>query len=316
MNLEFVVFENTLEHHLARVSLTNTIYKNHVYTAEQTMAEMAGFQPDEQALMELVFVDGRCVATFEAIPFESPLANHAFFLDLIVHPDFSRNGIGSQAIRRIERHCSKWGGMLEVQIRENWDAHQVFYAKHSFVPIEPTLWLALEPQHFSSDIRLEPRLLTQGITLQTWAELADSKTHQVTLLEFRNSLAAEFNPSFSTKILSQTYFDREVLGAFGFKPEFCWIAWQNHQIVGALLCTGYANDPTFFFEFGGVAPELRRTGIATALVVRAIQAAKTNNFSMIEVHLDPLNVGTLPLLERLGFSRQPGYVYFRKFLEP
>jgi GNAT superfamily N-acetyltransferase len=315
MNLEFVAFQNTLEHHQARVALTNTMYQNHVYTAEQGLAEMAGSEATSGSCIELVFVDGRCVATFEAVLYETPLAERAFFLDLIVHPDYIRKGIGSLAIKRLENFCGS--GMLEVQIREDWAAHQAFYTKHFFRGEPPTLWLAFNPQEFDASMfsDLEARVLAHGIQIETWTDYIKTTESRTELLALRNSFASEFNPSFPPKVLNQAYFDNEVLGAYAFKPEYGWVAVQNNQLVGILLCTGYDGDPTFFFEFGGVTTSVRRSGIASLLVLNAIKAARVGDFQTIEVHLDPKNLGTLPMLERFGFTRQPGYVYFRKFIE-
>ncbi len=312
MKLEFVTFQHSsLEHHQARVDLTNMMYKNHVYTAEQSLAEMAGFIPNEQSLMELVFHDGRCVAAFEANPFQSDLAGQAFFLDIIVHPEFVRQGIGTQAVQRIEQHCAKWDGLLEVQIREDWQAHLEFYGDNGFI-LEPAfLWFAFELQ---IEVLSGSFGLANDLYLQTWAEFQDTIVHRTEILEFRNSLAMEFAPSMPTKILSQQYFDTEVLGAFAFNPEFFWVALYNNKIVGTLLCTGYTDDPTFFFEFGGIAVEHRRSGLAIALIIRAMGTAKQHGFQLIEAHVDPKNIGAARLLEKLGFTRRPGYMLARKKL--
>jgi GNAT superfamily N-acetyltransferase len=312
MNPEFVTFKNTFEHHQIRAELTNTLYKNHLYTAEQGVSEMEDAQPDPRVLMEMVRLNGRWAACFEAVPFDSEEFDLAFFIDLIVHPDLCRQGLGTKALERIEAHCRSFEqpAMLEVQVRENWAAHLNFYLKHGFAAQPATLWYALNPQEYTGASRVP-----DGIRIENWAT-CQSKISPTDLLALRNGFARESFPSFpnTQKPWTPEFFQQEVLGAHHFKPEHLFVALEQHQLVGVLLCTGYDQDPTFFLEFGGVALSARRKGIATALMQHAIAVAKQQSFTMLEVHLDAQNNAVQAVFEHLGFTRQPGYVCCRKFV--
>ena len=157
LQLEFVRVQ-TKEHYQAVADLTNTLYDNHVYSAEQGLHESANKNPPASFLYQLAFLKGQPVAFFECSEFE----NKKFWLEIVVHPDFQRQGIGSRLMLEAQKHVQEFEGtQLEAQIRDDWAAHHAFYAKHGFY--SSTAWIKwwLQPENFRCSSNVEVKSLAE-----------------------------------------------------------------------------------------------------------------------------------------------------------
>ncbi len=300
MKLEFVQVK-TKEHFQAIADLTNTLYNNHVYSAEQGLHESANANPPASFLFQLAYIDTRAVAFFEC----SEPEPGRFWLEILVHPDFQRQGIGSRLMLEGLAHIQKFSGThVEAQIRSDWAAHDNFYAKHGFE--RSTAWVKwwLKPDNFVVGNKTEVKSL---------AEL-EQPIDQIALLELINELRFAANQSEPSKTYTIEMLNRDVFGAIWFRPERFWVVFDQQNLVAASWVAGFKNDPTLFLEFLGVRTFARSKGIGTAFVTKMVEACQQDNFEGIEAHVHPDETVTNTFLEHRGFERRPGYLLVKKNL--
>ncbi len=299
MKLEFVQVQ-TKEHFQAAANLTNTLYDNHVYTVEQSLHEVANAIPPANFLHQLVYVDARAVAYIECSEFEAG----RFWLDILVHPDFQRQGIGSRLMLEGLNHIQKFSGThVEAQIRSDWAAHANFYAKHGFE--RSTAWVKwwLKPDSFVHTNQAEIKNLTE----------LEQPIDNTALLELINELRFAANQSEPSKQFTPEMLQRE-FGSIWFNPKSFWLAFDQQNLVGASWVAGFKNDPTLFLEFLGVRTSARSKGIGSAFVAKMVKVCQQYNFEGIEAHSHPEETNTHTFLEHRGFEQRPGYLLVKKSL--
>jgi GNAT superfamily N-acetyltransferase len=314
VQLEFIPIK-TKVHLQEKATLTNTLYDNHVYTTEQSLHEASQcttteIQPEDSLevvntnspasfLDQLVYIEARAVAYIECSEFEPG----CFWLDILVHPDFQRQGIGSRLMLEGLAHIQKfYGTHVEAQIRSDWAAHDKFYAKHGFE--RSTAWVKwwLMPGSF---------VHTNQAEIKNLIEL-EQPIDNTALLELINELRFAANQSEPSKTYTLEMLNRDVFGAIWFNPERFWVVFDQQNLVAASWVAGFKNDPTLFLEFLGVRASARSKGIGSAFVAKMVEVCQQHNFEGIEAHSHPEEINTHSFLEHRGFERRPGYLLVKK----
>jgi ribosomal protein S18 acetylase RimI-like enzyme len=315
MQLEFIRVQ-TKEHLQNKADLTNTLYENHVYTAEQSLHEASQCATTElqsensleivnsnspaSFLDQLVYIDARAVGYIECSEFEAG----RFWLDILVHPDFQRQGIGSRLMLEGLNHIQKFSGThVEAQIRSDWVAHNNFYAKHGFE--RSTAWVKwwLKPDSFVHSDRAEIKNLTE----------LEQPIDNTALLELINELRFAANQSEPSKPFTLAMLQQE-FGSIWFNPERFWVAFDQQNLVAVSWVAGYENDPAMFLQFLGVRASARSRGIGSAFVAKMVEVCQRDNFEGVEAHTHPDETSTNTFLEHRGFERCPGYLLVKKSL--
>jgi GNAT superfamily N-acetyltransferase len=316
MQLELIRVQ-TKEHLRSKADLTNTLYDNHIYTLEQSLHEASQCTSSEHQsedvlevvnanapvsfLEQLVYIEARAVAYIECSEFEPG----RFWLDILVHPDFQRQGIGSRLMLEGLAHIQKFSGThVEAQIRSDWAAHDKFYAKHGFE--RSTAWVKwwLKPDSF---------VHTNQAEIKSLAEL-EQPIDNTALLELINELRFAANQSEPSKTYTLEMLNRDVFGAMWFNPERFWVVFEQQNLVAASWVAGFKNDPTLFLEFLGVRESARSRGIGSAFVAKMVEVCRQDNFEGIEAHTHPDETITNIFLEHRGFEQRPGYLLVKKSL--
>lgn len=300
LQLELVRVQ-TKKHYQAVADLTNTLYDNHVYSAEQGLHESANTKPPASFLYQLAYLNAQPVAFFEC----SETENKNFWLEIVVHPDFQRQGIGSMLMLEAYKHVQKFQGIqLEAQIRDDWAAHHAFYAKHGFYG--STAWVKwwLQPENFRRSSNVEVKSL---------AELEQPLSNKM-LLELINELRFAVIQTEPSKPYTLEMLQHDVYGAHWFQPENFWVALDQQDLVGACWMAGYKNDPTLFVQFIGIRTSHRYQGIGSGFTQRMVKACRDGKYEGVEAHTNPEETQTNLFLEHRGFERRPGYLLVKKSL--
>lgn len=106
---------------------------------------------------------------------------------------------------------------------------------------------------------------------------------------------------------------REGIARFlGRNPESCFVAEEENRIVGVILA---GNDGRRgYIHHAAVCPDLRRKGIATALVERAMDALERLGISKTALVVFEHNEDGNAFWESLGFSERNDLVYRNRAL--
>lgn len=106
-------------------------------------------------------------------------------------------------------------------------------------------------------------------------------------------------------------FRKDVFEATWFRPEGQIFAVVNDEYVG-IAAVGEIAPGHFYHMNTGVLPEFRGHGIATALKLRAIEAASRMGGRLVTTHNDSQNAPMLAINRKLGYVARPGRFHLRK----
>ena len=87
-----------------------------------------------------------------------------------------------------------------------------------------------------------------------------------------------------------------------FDPQLWWVAQRSGQPVGVVLLAGLSQQRAVEIAYMGVAPTARGTGVADALLRRAIGAADRSGARAVTLAVDRRNERALHVYRRWGFS--------------
>jgi GNAT superfamily N-acetyltransferase len=238
-----------------------------------------------------------------------------FWLDVFVHPEYQRQGIGRRlydyvlaAMHSYDPYMARCAvredqvGSIRFLTRRGWtEAHRTW---ESFLDLS-----AFDPRPFAG---AEQRLEAEGIRIVTLPELShdperDRKLYAL-VWEIRQDLP-EIDPptreSFETFCTNYLY-DAAVL------PEAYFIAVRGDQYIGYSYHTRYADETRVRLAQTGVRRSERRHGIALALKLRGIAYAQAQGYRTMRTTNAASNRGILALNERLGFRKRPAWIDFIK----
>lgn len=226
---------------------------------------------------------------------------HAFYLNLRVRPAWQGRGVGKALYdalcqRLAPRHPQELIALV-------WQAHPRtprFLRERGFVERWRRVDSMLDATAFDFTPygTLEEELQAQGITIKSYAELADDPDRLTKLYELDWALwqSIPYGQAVTKRTLAQ--FTAEVNNP-QFLPTACFIALANAQFIGySSLST---TDEGFNTEMTGVLPAYRGRGVATLLKVYGIRYAVAQGNPRLDTQNDVSNEGMLALNRKLGF---------------
>lgn len=217
-----------------------------------------------------------------------------FRLDLIIHPDWRRRSIGTQLLKHLVEGA---GEAVTLQARADDDANEslTFLERRGFAETMRMhrLVLRVAEADLTSFTDSETQLARRGMIITTLRneEIGNPRLWEQ-LCDLYNDVRHGWpdpDPGGPTELLSLDE-TRKMLNHLDCLPEAFFIAKQGEVYLGF---TGGIGT--------GVRPACRNQGIATALKVRAIAAARDRNCEMM--HTSSGNPAMVRVNEKLGFRR-------------
>lgn len=217
-------------------------------------------------------------------------------IDLMVHPDWQRQGIGSQLLTQILGQASS-RGVHTAHVRVRWDAPESlsFVKRRGFAETHKMHGLRIDLTSLDEDLctQLQSRLATQGVSVFQFSRDGSPSTIDQ-LLELYNSVkdgwpspeAIPSEPTTRAQFMDLVY---ERLDSFPDVPLF--IATNGKRFIGfcGIRALGTA-----------VHPEYRGRGIATGLkalvLLEAKERGETTAFTCTA------NPSMMSINERLGYT--------------
>jgi GNAT superfamily N-acetyltransferase len=301
----------------AIAALHATVVPLHAHSLSELEGDTSKVEPQYRRHFLVAEVDGAIVGAADYHRNAGSYHPHRFYLELYVHPQHTRQGIGGalfeatlEALRPLEAIS------LRVQVREDEPHAVAFAAKRGFLENKRDFESVLEVARFdaASYAALAAKLEAEGVRLRSWRELDSA--------QFRRALHAAFSVarldvprSEPATPISFEFFEKNVLE----DPELLWdasfAALEGAHLIG-FTGTYQGAHPGWALQWlTAVLREARGRGVATALKVRQIVAARDAGFTTIRTDNDSRNAAMLAVNTRLGFERQPALLSMLKTLE-
>lgn len=264
--------------------------------------------------------DDRVIAVMEHGQFSDMFHPQKYWLNINVHPDHQRQGIGTQLYSFLLQRMSDYDALtVRVFVREDRTPAVTFARKHGFMDdvrawesrldvaaFDPTAW---QP--------VAERIAAEGIVITTLAEreATDPDARRAFYAAFAEIDADEPRPEPYTPISYEVFvkgFEHP-----NYLPDAYFVALDGDEYVGLTNLWNAQADPTERYQgLTGVRRSHRGRGIAQALKIHGIAYAKSQGIKTIKTWNDATNRPMLSINERLGFSKQPIWLQLLKTLKP
>ena len=244
-----------------------------------------------------------------------------YFIGINVHPDFQRQGVGSQFYEHMIREITEYEPAaiaLTSDTREDKPDYVRFLTKRGFVQKmrDQTSRLDLEAFDPEEFLDVVERVEAMGVEIVSAAELEKRDPDWWREHYELDWIVSQDIPTMDpiTKRDFETF--RKAYDGPGFVPEMYLVALKDGRQVGtASLWEQPASPDRLYTELTGVLPRFRRKGIATALKVRSLELGKKTGARWVDTDNDDTNPMYL-LNVKLGFRPLPAWLVFRRDLGP
>ena len=239
-----------------------------------------------------------------------------YFVNMSVHPDYRRRGIGTALYNLFMDALSDYDPNTVISnTREDQADALRFLAKRGFrqqmrFPVSHLDVAAFDPAPFGSKVAT---VEASGIAIRPLAEVAATDPDwKRKLWDLEWELLQDVpSPEPLTRQTFENFEDRQ-LGDPGFNPDALFIALDAGRWVGTSGLWMAEGDPEKLYTgLTGVVRSHRRRGLATAMKVRAIAFAQAYGARIIETDNEENNP-MYDLNMQLGFKRQPAWLAFEK----
>lgn len=240
-----------------------------------------------------------------------------FFVEAVVDPEARRRGIGTALYDHVTAALEEKDpiGLLSFT-NEDWPASRRFAAERGF---EDGMRMqesrcdirAFDPAGFTAELE---QVKEQGVVMKSWAEIDGDEAEERKLYALGQQLLSDM-PRVEPHV--PPGFERwrkQALESPRFLPELYMIALDGDAYVGLSNFWACQVDGRVSTGLTGVLADYRRRGIATALKVRALSAARAAGFRSTLTWNAAENAGMLGINFRMGFEAAPTWIEMEKTL--
>jgi GNAT superfamily N-acetyltransferase len=311
-------FEPTEANYEAFAALERAVWPEYPDTVEEWKHKDATRDPHYFFQRFVVLVGDETVASGLCCEPWWALKPGKYFLNISVHPDARRQGIGTALYDHLLGVLAdREPVLLASNTREDQADGRRFLETRGFqrvmrYPISHLHVDRFDPAPFESTAA---RVAASGIRIVPLAELAAvAPDWQRKFWDLDWELLQDVpSPDPHTRQSFENFQER-MLGAPGFEPRGQFIALDGDRWVGLSGLWLAVGDPELLYTgLTGVSRSHRRRGIATALKVRAIAFARAYGAKIIETDNEENNP-MYGLNLKLGFEPQPAWLEYEKVL--
>ena len=292
----------------ALARLWNTVYPTERYSWREIKHEDAALPPPCRWERLTAIAGDQLVGCAEYRQRPGMYHPQKFVLYLYVHPDSRRRGIGSALYKALGERLEPFDPIsLRVQVSEDRPDAIHFARTRGYAETKRDWQAVLEltsfdPRSFSE---LERKLTAAGIGFTTLAEMGNTLEAQRAYYDLFGEVRQDVPRSEPASPLEYSQFHRLVFEDPGFTPKGVFLAREDGRLVGLTQLWRSEASADLYTGLTGVSRSHRGRGIATALKVRALGAARANGASRIFTDNDTRNVEMIAVNDKLGFKRLP-----------
>lgn len=296
-------------------TLSNTLYPDYAITVDETRFLDQHLGADGTHQRWVMEDNGRIIATSEYSQFLAGGQSRAFGVNVMVHPDFQQQGIGTcmyehllAALRLLDPVA------LKNRVREDMLPGLRFMEKQGFCETKRSWESLINVQHFSRArfAPVEAAVRAQGIEIATAHALMDDPARDQKLYALYCDLSRDVPGISAEKVMSYYAFMDYVMNGALALPDAFFVALYNGEYIGLSFLQASRQDDTMYTGLTGVQRAYRRRSIALVLKLHAITYAQTHNHRRIRTWNDTTNMAMLSVNERLGFVKQLAWISYLK----
>ncbi len=298
------------------VHVHNTLWPEHATTVEEVRWDDESFNLAKYVFKRLVAVNEAGVVVGAAEYGHSPHTFHPnkLWMDINVHPEWHRRGIGSVLFDQVWLRLEELGAVeVRAWTQEGRYDGTRFLETRGFEEKRRTWESSLDLAKFDPvDLGSEPTSLGK-VVVSTWAEERSDPTAARRLHELHIELMADVPMLGEYTPLTFEEFKEWNLGSPGHIPEGYFIAKDEGEYIGeCVLQQQKGLEGGLYHGLTGVREGYRRRGIATALKVIALRWAQDSGYSTVRTWNDSANQSMLSINERFGFRKEPSWISYVK----
>lgn len=266
---------------------------------------------------------GRIVATGFYGEQEQTYSPGTYWMDIRVHPDYQKHGIGSQAYAYIVSAAVARGTpplrRLLAATRTDRPDSMRFLEQQGFTKELHTNATELRVMAFDGSVYapLQAHLAQAGIHSVSAAELETQgrTAWRRELWELHQTLLADVPSVVPYVPIPFEEYESTILHHPSFHPSACFVALDGEQMVGMSYLHLHSQRPEALeTAITGVIREYRRRGIATLLKVKGIEYAQQREVTTITTMNEEKNP-MYRLNVQLGFKPLPSWITYQRLFE-
>jgi mycothiol synthase len=316
--MSFYIRPFTPSDYAALLAISQAIYPDYAATEDEMRYWDEHRDPDRKFQRLVAEQDRRVVGVAY---YNQSLDNYhprKFTIDVAVHPDVQRQGIGSALYEQIVEGVLPYNPLnLRSRVREDMQSGIQFLQARGYQDVwrewESRLELAtFDPSPYQG---LEEKLREQGIEIKSRKELEDDPQCFHKLHELDNEVAQDIPSLDGNTPMSFDQYMNLIVNNPESPAEGRFVAVHDGEYVGmgGLWQSKAEND--FTNNLTGVKRAYRHRGIALALKLRAIAYARQQGGTFIKTWNDSPNDAMLAINMQLGYVRKAGWITFLKEFE-
>lgn len=282
------------------------------YVSEQDLRETFDDPSRDFPRGSVAIHDGRTMAGYGVLVLRGVAEpEHVMLHEGGVHPSYRGRGLGGELLDWAERtaiplHHERFPGRPMSLISACLAANAAAVALHEQRGYQPVRWFHDMVRDLSAPI---PAAVTDdGITITGYQPGMAEHARLIRNESFRDHWGSE-----DRSPQAWAHF----LAADGFRPQFSFLAYQGAEPLGMLMSREQdrAGRRDLYISLVGTRAAGRKRGIATALLVTAMAAARAARYDQASLGVDADSLtGAVRLYERVGFTVTHTWTAFRKHL--
>ena len=279
-------------------------------TVEQVRERLRGSSASREVKLLVATDEGGVVAGYGHMLRDDWMEPGLFWAHVAVDPRMRRRGVGSLLYGELLAWARERGGAtFRGEAREAVPAGLPFAQRHGYHIdrhiFESTLDLAsFDERPFLPSLEA---VRAADIRFFSLADLGDTMEARRKLYEVERVVARDIPGGSESATRPFEVFLREVCDPAHYRPETQLVAANGEEWIGLAGVLDYPINRSMYNGITGVLPAYRGRGVATALKVLAIQAARTRGATYIRTNNDSQNAPMLAINRKLGYQPELGY---------
>lgn len=287
------------------VALMNAARPPEEHTTLEMFRHEEGLRWPEDAFVRLIAVDAEWIVAMGQTQNSHVRPRHKFWLDIAVHPDARRQGIGTEIERRLREFArTHGGGEVTANIKEDDMVSRAFLERHGYREAYRRFEMELDVSAFDWSRFEGWRSRLGSLRLFSMAEAGEDglpKLFELSMALMGDVPHPEGAPAFTIEDF------RRFSASPSFRPEGFFVLADGERWIGLSGVLIQEGRPAYT-AFTAIDRDYRGRGLATTLKLATIEFVQRLGVPAMRTTNDTVNYPMVAVNEKLGYRRLPARV--------